>query len=110
MLLGHWKNYEEIEDSLTLDEISALLEAQRRAEFQKQKFAAGLKGIELPDPESEGLPTFEDVKRRAQARASGLSEEQIGFMDVGILVVEDDEEVAPLPEGVGIPEMLVVDE
>jgi hypothetical protein len=110
MLLGHWKNFEEIENSLTLEEVQILLDAQRRSEFQKQKFAAALKGVELPDPDSEGLPTFEDVKRRAQAKASGMSEDQIAFMDVGILVLEDDEPEAPIPVEFEVPDMLIVDE
>lgn len=111
MLMGHWKNFEELEDSLSLEEIQVLLDAQRKAEFQKQKFAAALKGVDLPDPEAQDVPTFEDVKRRAEARIRGISEEQQAFMDVGIYIEEDDDELPAKPEVVlDIPEMLIEEE
>lgn len=106
MLLGHWKNIEELENSLCLQEMQAILEANQRQEFQRQKFAAALKGVELPDPEAEGVTSFDDVKRRAEAKLRGTSEEQIAFSEVGILIEEDEEDEQPME----IPEMLVEEE
>ena len=45
---------------------------------------AALKGIELPEPESDQHATFEEVKRRAEARLAGMNEEEMDFMDIGI--------------------------
>lgn len=92
MLLGHWKNFEELEDSLSLEEMLAIREASHKAEFQRQKFAAALKGVDLPDPQAEDVPTFEDIKRRAEAKARGVSEEALGFGEIGIMVISDDDE------------------
>lgn len=92
-VLGIWKNFEEIEQNLTLPEIDAILKESRRAEFQRRKFAAALKGVDLPDEnadgEYEGAPTFEDIKRRAQGKLEGKSDEQIAFEEIGFAFEEE---------------------
>lgn len=92
-LLGHWKNFEEIEENLTLKEVEVILKAARDQEYHRQKFAAALKGVNLDENKTssdEEEPTFEDIKRRAQARLTGISEEQLEFADIGIAIVEED--------------------
>lgn len=108
MLLGHWKNFEELEDALSIEELQALLNAAQKQEFQRQKFTAALKGVDLPDPEQEDIPSFEDIKRRAEAKLKGMSEEQIAFGEVGILIEEDEEDEPPMV--MEIPEMLIEEE
>lgn len=87
-MLGQWKNFEEIEESLSLDELSAILDAARKQEHNRQKFAAGLKGINLDEKRGDEL-TFEDIKRRAEAKNRGVSEEQIEFGEVGFAVIQE---------------------
>jgi hypothetical protein len=48
-LLGIWKDYYELESSLSLPELTAILNAQREKEYENKKFAAGLKGIDLDE-------------------------------------------------------------
>jgi uncharacterized protein (DUF885 family) len=88
-LLGHWKNFDEIEDSLNLEELQAILVAAREQEHSRQKFAAALKGVDLDAGSNNEETSFEDVKRRAEAKLRGVSEEQIEFSDIGIAVFED---------------------
>jgi hypothetical protein len=70
-LLGHWKDYEELETVLSMPELLATLEAQRTVKWRDYKFHAAMQGVSLPDAETSGEPTFEDIKRRAQIRANG---------------------------------------
>lgn len=84
MLIGPWKSVEEVEENLSLPELVGLLKVQAEEEWADRKFTAALKGIQLPEPENEQVATFEEVKRRAEARLAGISEEQLDFMDMGI--------------------------
>lgn len=88
-----WKNFDEMEENLTVEELSAILDASREAEHEKRKFAAALKGINLDEGKNKrgdgDTPTFEDIKRRAEAKARGVTEEQIEFADIGIAVIEE---------------------
>jgi hypothetical protein len=52
-LLGHWKNYEELESSLCLEELIAILDAIRKKEDRGRKFSAALQGIDLEDSVQE---------------------------------------------------------
>lgn len=80
MLLGLWKNIEDLEASISLDELHAIIDAARERRYHEMKFAAGLKGISLDDDEEEaetGEEALERLKRRAEARLSGKTEEEI---------------------------------
>ena len=94
-MLGHWKNIEELELSLNVDELNAILEASRKQEEARQRFAAALKGIKLDDEQPKD-ESFESVKRKAQAIAAGVTEEEYEtleerqvFGDIGITIIEE---------------------
>jgi hypothetical protein len=82
-----------MEENLTIQELEAILDASREQEYSRQKFAAALKGIDLDEGKNKrdgsDTPTFEDIKRRAEAQARGVTEEQLEFADIGIAVVEE---------------------
>ncbi len=88
-----WKNFDELEENLSINEVEVLLDASRAREYEKQKFAAALKGIDLDEQSGKSgsgdTPTFEDIKRRAEAKARGVTEDQLAFADIGIAVVEE---------------------
>lgn len=63
-LLGHWKNYEDLEDSLSMPELINTLKSMQKKEYENRKFSASLKGIDLEEEKKEGS-TFEDVRRRS---------------------------------------------
>jgi len=71
--LGNWKNYEEIEENLSMPEILQTIRSMQKAEVDKRKFLASIQGIDLGNEEKENeSPTFEDVQRRALGiQASG---------------------------------------
>jgi hypothetical protein len=63
-LLGNWKNYEELEESLSMPELIQTFKSMQKTEEEKRKFLAMLQGINLEEDKKEG-PTFEDVRRKA---------------------------------------------
>lgn len=89
LLLGKWKNVEELEEVLTLEELEAIIKASREQEYRAQKFAAALKGVDLDEGESDAQERFEKAKRRAEAKLTGKSEEAIELEALGIDIVTD---------------------
>ena len=52
-MLGQWKNFDELESSLSLEELTALLEISRKRSYEDKKFLAAINGVELEDEVSE---------------------------------------------------------
>jgi hypothetical protein len=48
-MLGIWKDYEELESSLSLQELTAIIEQKREADYQDKKFLAALQGVDLDE-------------------------------------------------------------
>lgn len=71
-LSGVWKNYDELEESLSLPELLATLEATRKMKWKDYRFQASMQGVSLPlDPTADEGRTFEEIKRDAMIRAQG---------------------------------------
>lgn len=72
-LLGIWKNYDELESSICLSELMAILEQKRELDYQDKKFTASLKGIDLDEAsgKTEEDP-WEAMKARVAAKTSGI--------------------------------------
>lgn len=83
MLLGLWKNIEELEASITLEELQQILDAAREQQYKKNKFMAALKGVNL-DESVNPQDKFDEISRRAEAKLSGKSEEELEFASFGI--------------------------
>ncbi len=64
-LLGHWKNYEDLEDQLSMPELINTFKAIQKKEQSNRKFLASIQGIDLDGEEKEEGPSFEDIRRRA---------------------------------------------
>jgi hypothetical protein len=64
-LLGNWKNYEELEDSLSMPELIQTFKSMQKTEEEKRKFLAMLQGVDLNDSSEEDSPSFDDVRRKA---------------------------------------------
>jgi hypothetical protein len=65
MSLGAWKNFDELEESLTLVELTELDKSIAQTEWRLQRVIAATVGAELPDPYGEASITVDDVRRRA---------------------------------------------
>jgi hypothetical protein len=69
-LLGIWRNYDELENSLCLEELMKLLSTIRELDYEEKKFLAALKGIDLDEQSGKnadkkrGQQEWEDLKAR----------------------------------------------
>lgn len=86
---GSWSSFDHIEEALTLDELMLLYGTIHDKINEDRKFAASLKGIDLGGDEKPET-SFEEIERRAQARLSGTSEEELEFAEVGFGFVDGD--------------------
>jgi hypothetical protein len=59
-----WKNYDELEASMSLPELFLTLDAARQQEHRNREFLAALHDRELNSPETKPAPTYEDIKAR----------------------------------------------
>lgn len=72
-LLGIWKDYQQLETSLSMPELMATLEQKRELDYQEKKFLAAMQGVDLD--ESSGRKEedpWEAMKARVAAQTSGI--------------------------------------
>jgi hypothetical protein len=65
-LLGIWKDYQDLEKSLSMPELMATLEVSRELDYAEKKFMAAIQGVDL-DAESgkgKGQQEWENMKAR----------------------------------------------
>lgn len=48
-MLGIWTDYEELESSISMPELIAILDAKRNKEYDEQRFLAALQGVDLDE-------------------------------------------------------------
>lgn len=65
-LLGIWKDYRELEESLSLSEIMAIISSKRELDYQEKKFFAAIQGVDLDEASGSdrGQKEWEDLKAR----------------------------------------------
>ena len=65
-LLGIWKDYNELEESLSLAEIMAILSSKRELDYQEKKFFAAIQGVDIEDSNDSdrGQQEWENLKAR----------------------------------------------
>ena len=65
-LLGIWKDYRELEESLSMPELIATLSSRRELDYEEKKFLAAIQGVDLDaqSGESRGQKEWEDMKAR----------------------------------------------
>jgi hypothetical protein len=71
-LLGIWKDYGELEQSICLSELLAIIASKRELDYQEKKFFAAIQGVDLEgeaEPE-KGQKEWEDLKARVFSRGA----------------------------------------
>jgi hypothetical protein len=71
-LLGIWKDYQELELSLSMPELMATLEISRELDYSEKKFLAAIQGVDL-DKETgkeKGQKEWENMKARVFSRGA----------------------------------------
>jgi hypothetical protein len=88
-LLGIWKDYHELESSLSMQELTATLQIKRELDYSDKKFAASMQGVDL-DKNSGSGNEWEDMKARVFSKGAttngndilalqGMNAERAGF-------------------------------
>lgn len=74
-LLGIWKDYEELESSLSMPEMLATLGARRELDYEEKKFLAAMQGVDL-DKQAGKKDAWEEMKARvfSKGRASDAND------------------------------------
>lgn len=68
-LLGIWKNFDELETSISIEELMQILSITRDLDYQEKKFLAAIQGINLDEQngqsgEAKGQQEWENLKAR----------------------------------------------
>lgn len=69
-LTGIWKNFEELEESISMPELTALLESKRDLDYQEKKFFAAMEGVDLDKQSGKGQKEWEDMKARVFSKGA----------------------------------------
>jgi hypothetical protein len=62
--LGIWKNYEELESSISMPELMAILSSKRELDYEEKKFLAAIQGVDLDNNANKGQKEWEDLKAK----------------------------------------------
>jgi len=88
-LIGIWKDYDELESSLSMQELTATLQIKRELDYNEKKFLAAMQGVNLDESSGAGNE-WEDMKARVFSKGAvtdskdilalqGMNAEQAGF-------------------------------
>ena len=78
-ILGIWKDYQELESSLSMPELIATLSTKRDLDYEERKFLAAIQGVDLDnasDP-SRGQKEWEDMKARVFSKGQATDSNDV---------------------------------
>jgi hypothetical protein len=75
-LLGIWKDFDELERSLSMQEITAILNIKREEDYATKKFMAAMQGVDL-DKNANKTNAWEDMKARVFSRGQANNSRDI---------------------------------
>lgn len=75
-LLGIWKDYEELETSMSMPELTATLNIKRELDYSEKKFLAAIQGVDL-DKNSQKSNAWEDMKARVFSKGKAKNANDI---------------------------------
>lgn len=68
-LTGVWKNYDEMEESISMPELVTTLSARRDLDYQEKKFLAAIQGVDLEEDKSKSN-AWEEMKARVFSKGA----------------------------------------
>lgn len=75
-LLGIWKDYEDLETSLSMPELLATLSAKRDLDYQEKRFLAAIQGVDL-DKQSGQANAWEEMKARVFSKGKAANSKDV---------------------------------
>jgi hypothetical protein len=78
-LLGIWKDYSELEESLSMPELLATLSIKRELDYSEKKFLAAIQGVDLDKQsgQTRGQKEWEDMKARVFSKGKATDSNDI---------------------------------
>jgi hypothetical protein len=78
-LLGIWKDYNELETSMSMPELLSTISSRRELDYEEKKFLAGIQGINLDEQSGsdKGQKEWEDMKARVFSRGQAKDSKDI---------------------------------
>ena len=78
-LLGIWKDYHELEMSMSMPELMSILESKRDLDYQEKKFFAAIQGVDLDQEsgKSRGQKEWEDMKARVFSKGKATDSNDV---------------------------------
>lgn len=80
-MIGHWKNFDELESNLSMEELISLLDTIRKKDYEDKKFLAAIQGVDLDANSSEEDITDLQNSRVAAKEGFGINE-GLGFIQI----------------------------
>lgn len=82
MLSGNWRNFDELEESLSHPEVYLIVQAQRERDKRNMQFQAALQGVDINKDEKDPAENkVEEIKRRVRAKQLGMKEDELRFRE-----------------------------
>jgi len=75
-LLGIWKDYDELEKSLSMQEITSILNIKREEDYAHKKFLAAMQGVDL-DKGKDNSNAWEEMKARVFSGGNAANSKDI---------------------------------
>jgi hypothetical protein len=75
-LLGIWKDYNELESSLSMQELTAILNVKREEDYAHKKFLAAMQGVDL-DKNTSKSNAWEELKARVYSKGQATDANDI---------------------------------
>jgi hypothetical protein len=78
-LIGAWKNYEDLELSISMKELFEILSNKRELDYQEKKFVAAIQGVDLDgaSDSERGQKEWEDMKARVFSKGQATDSKDI---------------------------------
>lgn len=75
--LGIWKNYDDLEMSISMPELMAIISGRRELDYEEKKFLAAVQGIDIEKNEEKGQKEWEDLKARVFSRGQATDSNDV---------------------------------
>jgi hypothetical protein len=69
-MLGIWKNYDEMESSISMPELLTTLSSKRELDYQEKKFLAAIQGVDLEGEKEKGQDAWEKMKAKVFSKGA----------------------------------------
>jgi hypothetical protein len=69
-MLGIWKNYDEMEKSISMPELLATISSKRELDYQEKKFLAAIQGVDLDGDKKKEQNAWEKMKAKVFSKGA----------------------------------------